>query len=91
MRLCKSLNSGFTKPFNGFCGIFFYTIAVVIRNPKIKLSFRKSLIGRLVVIYSSLFIVFFYTIAVFIAKPKHTLRLCKSLMGGFAEPYDGFR
>ena len=55
------------------------------------MSFHKSLIGRLVVIYSSLFIVFFYTIAVFIAKPKHTLRLCKSLMGGFAEPYDGFR
>ena len=33
----------FAVPFDGFCKIFFYTIAVVIVKTKVKLSLRMSL------------------------------------------------
>lgn len=45
MRLCKSLISSFAQPFNGFCEIFFYSIAFAIANPKVILGFCISLPG----------------------------------------------
>ena len=43
MRLCISLISSFTQPYNGFCKIFFYTIASGIEKPKCKLRLIISL------------------------------------------------
>ena len=43
--------SSFTEPYNGFCKIFFYTIAVVITKRKVILRLRRSLIGSFTIPY----------------------------------------
>ena len=43
LRLRKSLIGSFAVPFDGFCKIFFYTIASGIENPKCKLRLIISL------------------------------------------------
>lgn len=45
MRLCISLISSFTQPFDGLFIIFFYAITVVITKSKVKLCFCISLPG----------------------------------------------
>ena len=52
MSLCKSLNSSFTVPFNGFRKIFFYAIAVTIAIPKVILRVHISLNSSLTIPYN---------------------------------------
>lgn len=45
MSIYKSLIGGFAKPFNCFCEIFFYSIAVEVAKPKFKLRVHIFLLG----------------------------------------------
>ena len=81
MRIRKSLNSGFAKPYDGFQEIFFYAITVEVAKPKAILCIRKSLISGFAIPYDGFQEIFFHSIEV--GNPKVILSLCISLPGGF--------